>query len=397
MAECPTVLVSGAIANKHRNGGEAWVRLNWVLGLRRLGFRVYFVEQIQSNTCVDDVGAPAPFERSANLKFFRDTVRAFDLVHASSLIRDDGPHPEGLSYDDMLDVAGTAEVLINISGHLTLEPILRRVRRKAYIDLDPGFTQFWHAAGLLGSHLAAHDFFFTVGENIGTPACQIPTGGLTWRRKRRFLVLDQWPVCRRGDPNRFTTVAAWRGAFGPVEHGGRRYGLKVHEFRKFISLPRHASQAFEIALSIHSGDHADLEALQAHGWTIADPRQAAPDPLAFRRYVQGSGGEFSVAQGIYVETNSGWLSDRTVRYLASGKPCLVQDTGFSRNYPVGEGLVAFRSFEEAVTGAERIAADYERHSLVARKLAETYFASDQVLPDMLGQMGVPLPVNRVGA
>jgi len=373
------------------------VRLNWVLGLRRLGFRVYFVEQIRLNTCVDETGAPAPFDQSANRRFFADTVRAFDLVHASSLMCDDGLHTEGLSYGEILDVAGAAEVLINISGHLTLEPVLRRVRRKAYIDLDPGFTQFWHATGLLGSHLAAHNFFFTVGENIGTPVCPIPTGGLVWRRKRRFLVLEQWPVCRNGDPNRFTTVAAWRGSFGPVEHNGRRYGLKVHEFRKFISLPQRAPQAFEIALSISGDDHADLAALQANGWTIVDPRQVASNPLAFRRYVQGSGGECSVAQGIYVETNSGWLSDRTVRYLASGKPCLVQDTGFSRNYPVGEGLVPFRTLEEAVSGAERIAGNYERHSLAARHLAETYFDSDKILPDMLGQMGIPMPADEIRA
>src|SRR5262245_61754691 len=166
MAPPPIVLISGAIANKHLNGGEAWVRLNWVLGLRRLGFRVYFVEQIRSDACVDERGGSAPFDRSANLRFFADTVAQFDLAHASSRICDDGPYAEGLSYSDMLEVARAADVLINVSGHLTLEPFLRCVRRKAYIDLDPGFTQFWHAAGLLGSHLAAHDFFFTVGENI---------------------------------------------------------------------------------------------------------------------------------------------------------------------------------------------------------------------------------------
>jgi hypothetical protein len=384
------VLVSGAIANKHLNGGEAWVRLNWLLGLRRLGCAVCFVEQIRSDTCVDEAGAPAPFAQSANLRFFTDIVTEFDLRQASSLICDDGAEACGLSYRDVLDVAEAADVLINISGHLRLEPILRRVRRKAYIDLDPAFTQFWHADGMLGAHLEAHDFFFTVGENIGTADCSVPTGGLTWRRKRRFLVLDEWPVRAGGERNRFTTVAAWRGAFGPVEHGGRRYGLKVHEFRKFIGLPRRAPQIFEIALSIHPDDRADLEALQANAWRIVDPREAAGDPFAFRRYVQGSGGEFSPAQGIYVETGSGWLSDRTVRYLASGKPCLVQDTGFSRNYPVGEGLVPFRTFDEAVSGAERIARDYEPHARAARELAVTYFDSDKVLPEMFDQMGIQL-------
>jgi len=384
----PTVLVSGAMANKHRNGGEAWVRLNWLLGLRRLGCEVYFVEHIRSGTCVSDAGTPAPFEESANLRYFRDVMRRFDLEGRASLVCDEGREVHGPGYRDVLEIAASADLLVNISGHLTLEPVRRRVRRTAYIDLDPGFTQFWHAQGT--ARLAAHDFYFTVGENVGTPGCPIPTCGLRWWPKRRFCVLDQWPVSRGGDPNRLTTVAAWRGDFGPIEHQGRRFGLKVHEFRKFITLPRRAPQTLEIALSIHPADAADLAALEAHGWRIADPREVAADPLAFRGYVQGSGGECSVAQGIYVETGSGWLSDRTVRYLASGKPALVQDTGFSRNYPVGDGLVPFRTLEEAAAGAERIARDYDRHARAARALAETYFASDAVLPGMLDRMGITL-------
>ena len=390
MAHRPTILVSGAIANKHLNGGEAWARLNWLLGLRQLGCRAYFVEQIQRDTCVDELGAPTPVETSANLRYFNDIVRRFALEESASLIVDGGPQTFGLPYREMLDVAEAADVLINISGHLTLDPILRRARRKAYIDLDPGFTQFWHAQGLLGDQLDRHDFHFTVGENIGAPECSIPTGGFKWRRKPRFLVLDQWPICSDGEPSRFTTVAAWRGAFGPVEYQGRQFGLKVHEFRKLLCLPRRASQTFEIALSIHPTDRADLEALRAHGWRIADPRVAAGDPFAFRRYVQGSGAECSAAQGIYVDTCSGWLSDRTVRYLASGKPALVQDTGFSRNYPVGEGLVPFRTLDEAVIGADRICRDYQQHSRAARKLAETYFNSAKVLPEMFDRMGLGL-------
>ena len=384
----PTILVSGAMANKHRNGGEAWVRLNWLLGLRRLGCRVHFVEHIDAATCVDAAGAPARVEESANLRYFQDVMHRFDLENSATLLTDEHRAVCGPGYEDVLQAADAAAVLVNISGHLTLQPILRRVRRTAYIDLDPGFTQFWYAQGT--SRLAAHDFYFTVGENIGTAGCPIPTCGLRWWPKRRFFVLDQWPVSRDGDPNRLTTVAAWRGDFGPIEHEGRRFGLKVHEFRKFMTLPARTPQTLEIALSIHPADGADLAALQAHGWRIVDPREVARDPFAFRRYVQGSGGECSVAQGIYVETGSGWLSDRTVRYLASGKPALVQDTGFSRNYPVGEGLVPFGTLEEAVSGAERIARDYEHHSRAARSLAETYFASDKVLPGLLDRMGVPL-------
>lgn len=384
----PVVIVSGALANKHLNGGEAWARLNWVLGLRRLGCEVLFVEQIRSDSGVDHAGAPVAFERSANLRFFQTVVQQFGLASMASLVCDEGAQVYGVPLPAVLDVASRTDVLINISGHLTLAPILSRVRQKAYVDLDPGFTQFWHAQGIAGARLEGHDFHITVGENIGTPGCLIPTCGLSWIHKPRFVVLEQWPVSTGGRADRFTTVGAWRGPYGPVQHEGRTFGVKAHEFRKFLALPQRASQTFEFALQIHPADAADLEALRRHGWTVVPPQTVAADPEAFRRYVQGSGGECSAAQGVYVETCSGWMSDRTVRYLASGKPCLVQDTGFSRNYPVGEGLVPFRTLDEAVAGAESIARDYGRHARAARRLAEDYFDSDLVLPRVLSQLGV---------
>jgi hypothetical protein len=288
----PLVIVSGAMANKHLNGGEAWVRLNWLLGLRALGCDVCFVEQIRSGACVDEAGHPASFQESANLRYFHDVMHAFGLDDRSSLLCDDGREAHGLSLKEVVDAAGAAEALINISGHLKVEAVLRAVRRKAYIDLDPGFTQIWHAQGLEGAGLGGHDLYFTVGENVGTRECAIPTCGLEWKPKRRFLVLDQWPACpKASDRDRLTTVAAWRGDFGRVEHDGRTFGLKVHEFRKLLPLPARAPQTFEIALSIHPEDHGDLEALRAHGWRVADPREAAGDPFAFRRYLQQSGGE----------------------------------------------------------------------------------------------------------
>jgi hypothetical protein len=143
-----------------------------------------------------------------------------------------------------------------------------------------------------------------------------------------------------------------------------------------------------MALAIHSEDGADLELLRGNGWSIRNPRRVVPDPAAFRKYVQQSGAEFSVAKGIYVTTGSGWFSDRTVRYLASGKPALVQDTGFSDTYPVGEGLLAFDDMNGAVDGAEQIAGDYAKHCRAARRLAEHYFDSDKVLGELVDRIGI---------
>jgi hypothetical protein len=383
-----TAIVSGALATKYLNGGNAWTRLSWVLGLKKLGFRVYFIEQIGRDSCVDASGAVAPFEQCVNAGYFEQVCEQFGLWGAAALVYENGERTHGLSYAELVDVARSADLLINISGHLTLERLKGPRCWKVYFDDDPGFTQFWHAAGNAGPRLAGHDFYFTIGENIGTPSCPIPTGDIPWRRMRPLVVLGQWPVSHEGARDRFTTVASWRGPYGPVQYGGQTYGLKVHEFRKVFELPERARQMFEIALSIHPADEKDLNQLRQHGWKIVDPRAAVPDPGAYRRYVQTSGGEFSVAQGVYVQTGSGWFSDRTACYLASGKPVLVQDTGFSRNYPVGEGLVAFRTLEQAVGGAERILRDYDSHCRAARALAETYFDSDKVLGKVLEEVGV---------
>jgi hypothetical protein len=383
-----TVVVSSVIANKPLNGGNAWVVLNWVLGLKKLGFQVYFVEQISREGCVDATGAVTAFENCANLAYFKRIAERYGLIGSAALIYENGEQIHGLPYLELLDVAESADFLVNITGHLTLEPLMRRLRRKAYVDLDPGFTQFWHASGDAGPRLDGHDFYFTVGENIGTRSCPIPVDGIRWRPTRQPVTLDHWPVSGEGAADRFTTVATWRGPYGSVQYGSKTFGSKVHEFRKVIEMPERVPQTIEIALDIHPAEEKDLHLLHRYGWRLVDPRITVPDPDAFRRYVQGSGAEFSVAQEVYTQTRSGWFSDRTVRYLASGKPALVQDTGFGRNYPVGEGLLAFSTLEEAVAGAGRIARDYEEHCRAARALAEEYFDSDRVLGRFVEEVGV---------
>ena len=368
-----TIIVGGALANKAGHGGEAWVRLNWVLGFQELGFRVLFLEQI--------AGQP---DRAA-VEYFRGVTERFGLAESAALIGADGATLCGLPAVRIAEFAAEAEALINISGHLTHPPVFERVRRRVYVDIDPGFTQFWHAAGNEGARLHGHDFFFTIGENIGAPDCPIPTGGIEWRKTRPPIVLDRWlRVAAAFD--RFTTIASWRGPFGTVEFGGQTYGLKAHEFRKFIELPSRAAGPFELALNIHAGDAKDRAALEHNGWRIVAP-SVAQQPEDFQNYIQRAGAEFSVAQGIYVQTRSGWFSDRTAAFLASGKPALVQDTGFTRNLPTGEGLIAFQTLDEAIAGAARITARYERHCAAARALAESHFDSRKILTQLLAEIG----------
>ena len=359
------IILSGAIANKAGQGGEAWVRLNWMLGLRQLGFDVHFVEQLQP-------GAPA-----SAVDFFRDTMERHGLAESATLLGADGALC-GPSRARVLEFASGADALVNISGHLAHDAVFERVRRRVYVDIDPGFTQIWHAQGAkLG--LERHDVHFTIGENIGTPECVIPTCGFAWKKVRPPVVLDAWPVLEGAMFDRFTTVANWRGSYGPIEFEGRTFGLKVHEFRKCIALPRETGLPFEIALGIHPGDHADLAALRDAGWCITDPAQASGSADEFADFVRGSGAEFSVAQGVYVHTHSGWFSDRTGGYLASGRPALVQDTGFSRTLPAAKGLVAFSTPAEAAHAAREIVGDYAAHCRAAREVAEEFFDSRKVL------------------
>jgi hypothetical protein len=380
-----TIVVAGALANKVGNGGEAWVRLSWATGLARLGADVHLVEEIDSANCIDAFGRQCDVEQSVNLAFFRETTASQGLT--ATLLADDD-RTFGASLAELDDLAVAADLLVNISGHLHRPELLRRFRRRAYVDIDPGFTQLWHAAGINGLGLEQHHLHFTIGENIGSPACDLPTGGIAWIPTRQPVVLDDWPVVPSTQTNPLTTVASWRGAYGPVEHAGRMLGVKAHEFRKYLDLPDLVEQRLELALDIHPGDEVDRRRLLDHGWQLVDPRERAGSPERFRRYVQNSSGEFSVAQEVYVTTRSGWFSDRTVRYLASGKPALVQDTGFGRQLPVGIGLVAFSTVEEAVLGAKSIESDYLEHAAAARAIAERYFDASVVLPRFLEQAGL---------
>jgi hypothetical protein len=380
-----TIVVSGAVANKHRHGGSAWVRMSWAEGLRRLGFHVVFVEVFDEAHAVDDAGRPAAVEGSANAAAFDATMEAFGFTGSCALISADGERVRGMTREELHEHLRSAQLLVNISGHLRRPELLALPGRRAFIDLDPGYTQVWMDEGRdVGS--GGHDLHFTVGANVGTDRCPLPSGGVRWRPIRQPVVLDRWPVCDDGF-TRFTTVASWRGAYGPVTWRGRTYGVKAHEFRPLADVPRRSGLPFEMVLDHHPSDDADAVRMRDGGWTTRDPRIAG-DTAAFAGYVRGSGAEFSAAQGVYVNTRSGWCSDRTVRYLASGRPALVQDTGQSDTLPVGEGLLTFSTPDEAVARAQELVADHGRHRAAARRIAEKCFAPAPALAPLLEAAGV---------
>jgi hypothetical protein len=376
-----TVAVCGAVANKHRHGGSIWVRMSWAESLRALGFDVVFIEELRDAAAVDRHGRSVAPARSANAETFDVAMAHFGFGDACALLGEDGRSLRGLSAAELTARLRGAELLVNISGHLRRPELLALPRRRAFIDLDPGYTQVWQAEGRdIG--LAGHDLYFTVGVNIGSRHCPLPTGGVSWKAIRQPVVLDRWPVVAAPWFTRFTTVASWRGAYGPLEWRGRRYGAKAHGFRELAELPRRTGLPFEIALDIDAADAADAVRLRNGGWRLTDAAATATTE-GFARYVKGSGAEFSAAQGIYAQTRSGWVSDRTVRYLASGRPALIQDTGQDDALPVGAGLLTFRSPQEAGRRAAEIVADYHRHAEAARALAADWFTPRAALAPLL--------------
>ena len=379
-----TVVVAGAIGSKAGNGGEAWVRPSWVLGFRRLGFEVHMVEQLDPAVCSDADGLPVDWGESINGAFFRDVVARFGLSDVATLVVPGVDRAVGLSFAEVRELLGSAGALVNISGNLDLEGLVGAAPLSVYVDLDPVYSQVWHATGRLGGHLGRHDHHVTVGRNVDRLDRLTP--GIRWRATAPPVLLEEWPVGDDAPAPVFTTVASWRGPFGPLELDGRALGRKAHEFRRMIPLPGMVEWPMEIALDIDPADQADLDSLRGAGWRVVDPRGVAATPGAFRDYVRGSGAEFSVAQGAYVDTCSGWLSDRTAHYLASGRPALVQDTGAALGR--GEGLVTFRTIHEAAAGAARITGDYAVHREAARELAERHFDSDLVLARLAEEVGL---------
>ncbi len=383
----PAVTIAGSLAQRPFRGGHAWVFLQYLLGFRRLGWDVLFVDRLEPGMCVDEAGAPAEFRRSANVRYLAKVMDRSGLGDRWSIRYAGGREVAGLGDAEVLAHLSRSAFLLNVMGFLDDPQLLEAAPRRVFLDIDPGFGQMWKDLGL-SDVFAGHDDHVTIGENIGAPGCTIPTAGIEWITTKQPVVLDEWPAVPPPAGGRFTSIGSWRGPFGPIEHGGRTYGLRVHEFRRFVELPSRSGAGFEVALDIDDADAADLRSLTEHGWSIADPLVVAADPWGYRDYIRCSAAELMVAKNLYVQSGSGWFSDRSICYLASGRPVLAQDTGLDGLLPAGEGLLVFSTLAQAVAGVGEIVGDYRRHAAAARSIAEEHFASDRVLGRLLDRLGV---------
>jgi len=383
MRERLRVIVSGMVAADPNQGGATWAVLQYVLGLRELGHHVVLIEPLPPARCGP---ATESLARSLQAEYFREVAARFDLESRAALVNPLTQETTGLSYSALVAAARDADLLINISGTLTDPRLLEPISRRLYLDLDPAFNQLWHAVDGVDVRFAGHTHFATIGCLIGTAGCDVPTCGRTWLPTLQPIVLSEWPMTAGRPDAAWTTVGNWRG-YGSIHRRGVIYGQRAHSFRALFDLPGRTRARLEPALSIHAAEVKDLAALDAHGWTRADPAVVSCTPDRYRQFIQDSKGELGIAKSGYVESRCGWFSDRSVCYLASGRPVVAQDTGFGDCVATGAGLFAFRTAEEAAQAIATVNEAYDAHCGWARQLAEAQFRSDLVLNALLERLG----------
>ncbi len=365
------ILFAGIIA-RYPFGGVTWCSLMYLLGLRALGHDVFYVED--TGECVyDPVRNTRALDPSYGTGYIHAALEPFGLGDRWAFVNYDGTY-HGRSAEDVRRYAGSADLFINLSGGSWFwRDEYARIPRKVFIDSDPAFTQLaiakaepWYV-----DFFRRFDRLFTFGANIGTPASPIPTSGFAWHPTWQPITLDQW-TARNGPGGAFSTVMTWR-----IESFTDVGGHKDQEFLKFLDLPSRTSQRFRLAVNGPQG------LLRAHGWETVDAMQVSRTPWGYRDFIHASRAEFGVAKHTYVASRSGWFSDRTECYLASGRPALVQDTGWTAHLPHGEGLLGFTTPDEALDGIDRINSDYARHAEAALEIAREHFDAARVLTRLL--------------
>jgi hypothetical protein len=376
------IIVTGLVG-QYAFGGVAWDYLQFVEGFRQLGHDVFYLEDTEMWP-YDPINNTISADCSYNVRYLSDVMNKFGLDDRWIYRNAADATYHGVSETEAKAFCASADVFLNVSGCGWLRPEYLRIPKKIFLDSDPMFTQ----VALISNkqdvieRIHAHNFHFTFAENINASDCRVPKAGLHWIPTRQPIVLDWWPKPVAAPRDLFTTVMNWVSYKG-CEYADETWGQKDAEFLKFVDLPQRTTQKFEIAMGMGPGMKRPTEMLREKGWEIVEPSERLPDPWRYRDYLNSSKGEWSVAKEGYVKSRSGWFSCRSACYLALGRPCVLQDTGWSNVYPTGDGLFAFDTIEEAVAGIEDINADYAHHSKEARAVADEMFDARKVLWQML--------------
>lgn len=376
-------------------GGHFWVYMQYVEALRRLGCEVVVLD---SFTCAEnDPNAESirEFQRRLTCAGEEQVMREFErrlsghgVAHGVVMTAcQDGASGSdsvrryiGMSEPDARELISGADLLLNFNYHLHRD-IVSLSKRSALVDIDPGLCQFWISRGYISP--APHDVYFTTGETVGSRSGRIPDCGIDWIRIRPAVSLDLWAYSYDPDAEAFTTVSTWWGWDYVGEANNHYDNSKRTAFFPFLDLPRSTAQPLEVALYLTDGDEADRRMLEEHGWRVRHTSDAGGSPEAYRSYIQRSRGEFSWAKRSCMEFQNAWVSDRSLCYLASGKPVVVQNTGPSSILPNGEGVFRFETPADAVRALALANADYERQCRLARALVEEHFDAQKVASRIL--------------
>jgi GT2 family glycosyltransferase len=396
MSDAPKIVVLGMMT-KIPVAGVVWQTLHYLLGLRRLGMDPYYVEAHARSPSM--LTPTAETDGAAMAAAFIDRVMrdaGLGANWAYQALHDDG-RCYGMSERRLLALYDDAELIINLHGGTAPRAEHSRTGRLVYLETDPVQLQVELAQGVPETieFLEQHCAFFTFGENWGAADCGLaPTARFHFHPTRQPVVLELWPVVEQTRPC-FTTIGNWRQQWRDVTLDGRTYTWSKHvEFERFLTLPARTEREFELALA--TSDEDDCARLAAHGWRVTDAAALSGDIHPYRRYVSESFGEFTVAKEQNVALRSGWFSDRSATYLASGRPVITQETGFSNILPTGGGLHGFATLDEAAAAVEAVCADYARAREDARAIAHEWFCSDVVLGDLLAACGVSTPKRTAG-
>jgi len=369
-------------------GGQTWLYLNWLRGFQLLGHDVYYVEDdliwpydpVQ-NTITDDCTYAVRHIATCLEHIGLAKNWAFRLADRKGACW-------GLTEPELDDLYGSCDVLFNIVGATDLRQEHLAAPYRVYVETDPVTAELQLANGDAHTRVAFenHHVIVTYGENYGAPDSGVPLNGITYKKTRQPVDLDFWPMVYQFDARSFTTIGNYRQRGSDVEYGGEVYRWsKHHEWEKFVDLPHRVRQEFELALNVDTEE--DAEFLLKHGWRVVSPFTMSLDPFAaYQSYFRRSRAEFTVAKDQNVRLRSGWFSERDACYLATGKPVVAQDTGFSNILPTGNGLFSFTSVREAVAAVHEINQDYQHHCQAARALAEEHFEASAVAAALLKEL-----------
>lgn len=367
--------------------GIAWQALHYLVGLEKLGFEAWYIENHGTNPYDPRISSVVNL-CDYNVDYLRRVMERFGFAGRWAYWDAINDRYHGLARERVFQVLKESDALINLCGSTRLREEHMACPVRIMVDTDPVYEQIKYAKAdpAARSYLDAHTHFFTYGENVGGPGWIVPLCGIPWKPTRPPVVLDLWPEAE-GAPECFSTVATWENKGKDIEFGGQSYVWSKHvNFVRFLDMPRRTGQCFTMAMLPPS---PEVEALvDRQGWKLVDPRPISAALDAYGDFVRQSRGEFTVAKDIYVRPKSGWFSDRSVCYLASGRPVVTMATEFERFYPTGEGLFAYADAGAAAMAIASINADYTRHSRAARRLAAEFFASDRVVGTMMREAGL---------